>query len=50
MRAPETDEEPLPVSPTMATVMVLAIVGVLYLGLAPGRILTLIQSLKDSLI
>jgi len=50
MREPETDELPLPVSPGMATVMVIAVVGVLYLGLAPGRILHLVQGLANSLI
>ena len=50
MREPETDELPLPVSPGMATVMMLAVVGVLYLGLAPGRILHIVQGLANSLI
>jgi NADH-quinone oxidoreductase subunit N len=50
MREPETDELPLPVSPAMATVMVLAVVGVLYLGLAPGGVLDLIQGVTGMLI
>jgi len=50
MREPETDELPLPVSPAMASVMILAVVGVLYLGLAPGRILDLMQGLASALI
>ncbi len=43
-------DEPLPVSPGMATVMILAVVGVLYLGLAPGRLLAIIQALSGPLI
>jgi len=50
MREPETDELPLPVSPAMASVMIVAVVGVLYLGLAPGRILDLMQGLASALI
>ena len=50
MREPETEELPLPVSPGMASVMVLAVVGVLYLGLAPGRVLELVQGLATALI
>ena len=50
MREPETDEQPLPVSPGMATVLVLTVVGVLYLGLAPGRILEIVKTLTLSLI
>jgi NADH-quinone oxidoreductase subunit N len=50
MREPEVDEAPLPVSPAMATVMVLAGVAVLYLGLAPDLILEMISGLAGSLI
>jgi len=50
MREPETEELPLPVSPGMASVMIVAVVGVLYLGLAPGRILDLMQGLATALI
>jgi NADH-quinone oxidoreductase subunit N len=50
MREPETDELPLPVSPGMASVMILAVAGVLYLGLAPGRVLDLFQGLASALI
>ena len=50
MREPETDEEPLPTSPLMAAVMIVAVVGVFYLGLAPGRVLNVIQSLTDGLL
>ena len=46
----EADELPLPISPGMATVMILAVVGVLYLGLAPGRLLAIIQTLAGPLI
>ena len=50
MRDPETDELPLPVSPAAATVMLLSIFGVLYLGLAPGRLLDLIRTLGTALV
>lgn len=50
MRDPEDDEMPLPVSAGMATVMILAVVGVLYLGIMPGRFLELVQGLATSLI
>jgi len=50
MRDPETDEQPLPVTPAAATVMLLSIFGVLYLGLAPGRLLELIRSLGVALV
>ncbi len=50
MRDPETDELPLPVSPAAATVMLLSIFGVLYLGLAPGRLLDLIRDLGVALV
>ena len=47
---PETEELPLPVSPAMATVMAVAVVAILYLGLMPGRVLELVQGLANSLI
>jgi len=50
MREPESDELPLPVSVGMATVMVVGVVGVLYLGITPGRVLDIIQSLTAALI
>ena len=50
MREPETDELPLPVSPAAATVRLLWIFGVLYLGLAPGRLLDLIRNLGSALV
>jgi NADH-quinone oxidoreductase subunit N len=50
MREAETDEMPLPVSPGMATVMIVAVVGVLYLGIMPGRVLEIVQGLATSLI
>jgi NADH-quinone oxidoreductase subunit N len=50
MREPETDELPLPVSPAAGTVMVLSVIGVLYLGLAPGRLLDLIRTLGSALV
>jgi NADH-quinone oxidoreductase subunit N len=45
MREPETDALPLPVSPATAFVLIVAVVGVFYLGLAPGRILDAVQGL-----
>jgi len=50
MREPETDELPLPTSPLMAAVMIVAVVGVFYLGIAPGRVLELIQNLSNALL
>jgi len=50
MEGDEPDEAPLPTSPAMAAVMILSVVGVLYLGLAPGRLLSLIEGLAGSLI
>lgn len=50
MREPESDELPLPVPAAMAAVMCITVAGVFYLGLAPGRILGIIQSLTDALI
>jgi NADH-quinone oxidoreductase subunit N len=47
---PETEELPLPVSPAMATVMAVAVVAILYLGIMPGRVLELVQGLANSLI
>ncbi|MDH3626767.1 MAG: NADH-quinone oxidoreductase subunit N [Acidobacteriota bacterium] len=49
-RQPADDEMPLPVAPGSAAVMVIAVVGLLYLGLAPGPILELIQTLAGSLL
>jgi NADH-quinone oxidoreductase subunit N len=50
MREPETDELPLPLSPATATVMLVSVAGVLYLGLAPGRLLELAAGLASSLL
>ncbi len=50
MHEPETDELPLPVSAGTATVMVLSMIGVLYLGVAPGRLLELIRTVGSALI
>jgi NADH-quinone oxidoreductase subunit N len=50
MREPETDELPLPVSPATGTVMLLSVLGVLYLGLAPGRLLDLLRTLGEALV
>ncbi len=50
MREPETDEEPLPVPASLAAVLAVAALGVLYLGLAPGRLLDLLAGLTSGLI
>ena len=50
MREAETDELPLPVSPATAAVMVVCVIGVLYLGIAPGRLLDLVRGLAAALI
>ena len=52
MKETERGEEafPLPVPPEMAAVMVVAGVAVLYLGLAPGRLLEVVSGLAASLI
>jgi NADH-quinone oxidoreductase subunit N len=50
MREPETEDLPLPVSPATAAVMLLSVVGVLYLGLAPGRLLDLLRTLGSALV
>ena len=49
MTDPETDEFPLPVTAASAVVMVVSIIGVLYLGLAPGNLLTILSNLASSL-
>lgn len=54
MREPEGEEEdelfPLPVPPSIVVVLGVSVVGVLYLGLAPGRLLDLAQGLAESLL
>ena len=50
MSEPETDELPLPLTPATTIVLVLSMLGVLYLGLAPGRLLALVQGLASNLI
>jgi len=45
MRESETDELPLPVSAATAFVLIVAVVGVFYLGLAPGRVLDVTRTL-----
>jgi NADH-quinone oxidoreductase subunit N len=50
MREPETSDSPLPVSVGTATVLLISVAGVLYLGLAPGRLLELIRSIGAALI
>ena len=50
MREPEGEELHQPVSPATATVILVSILGVLYLGLAPGRLLDLLSGLVTSLI
>ena len=51
MREPEEmAEAPSPVSPSMAVVMILAVVGVLYLGLAPNLVLEMTRGLAAMLV
>jgi len=50
MRESETDELPLPVTPATAAVLLLSAAGVLYLGLAPGRLYDLVRDLASSMI
>ena len=50
MKDPETDEAPLPVSPSVAFVLILAVVGVFYLGLAPNALLRAAEGLYAILI
>jgi NADH-quinone oxidoreductase subunit N len=50
MHEPETDELPLPVTPATATVMLVSMIGVLYLGVAPGRLLDLLRTLGSVLV
>ena len=50
MSTPETDEEPLPVTPTMAAVVIVSVVAVLYLGLAPSGLLNTARELLASVI
>jgi NADH-quinone oxidoreductase subunit N len=50
MKEPEEELELTPVSPSMATVLVVAVVGVFYLGLAPQRVLELVRGLAATLI
>jgi len=46
----EAEELPPPLSPATALVMLASAAGVLYLGLAPGRLLELVRDLASSLI
>jgi NADH-quinone oxidoreductase subunit N len=50
MKEPETDEPPLPVTISTAIVLIVAAVGVFYLGLAPGVLLDAAQGLYALLI
>lgn len=51
MREPEEGgEQPFPVPLAVGVVMVLSVVGVLYLGVAPGRVLEMLQGLANTLI
>jgi NADH-quinone oxidoreductase subunit N len=46
----EPEELPLPISPGTAVVLLISAAGVLYLGLAPGRLLELLRELASGLI
>jgi len=48
--SPSEEGFPLPVPPAMAAVMAVAVIGVLYLGIAPERVLDLARGLVDSLL
>jgi NADH-quinone oxidoreductase subunit N len=50
MREPETDDAPPPVSAATAVVMAFSAAAVLYLGLAPERVLSLARGLAAALI
>ena len=50
MSDPQTDELPLPLSPGTATVMLVAVAGVIWLGVAPGPLLDLVSDLTRYLI
>jgi NADH-quinone oxidoreductase subunit N len=50
MRESEVEETPLPVTPAMATVMILSSVAILYLGLAPSRVFDAIAGIAGSLL
>jgi NADH-quinone oxidoreductase subunit N len=46
MKEPETDEQPPEVAPSMAVAMIVSVVAVLFLGLAPGRLLDLVDGIS----
>ncbi len=50
MRDPEGHELPLPVPLGVGAVMLVSVVGILYLGIAPGQVLDLIRGLAATLI
>jgi NADH-quinone oxidoreductase subunit N len=50
MRESETDELPQPIGPATAVVVLVSAIGVLYLGLAPARLLDLVRGLAAALI
>jgi NADH-quinone oxidoreductase subunit N len=50
MKEPETEEVPLPVSPGVALVLIVAVVGVFYLGLAPNALLEAARGLYAVLV
>jgi len=50
MREAEGDELPLPVPLAVGAVLLVSVVGTLYLGIAPGRLLEMIKGLASTLI
>jgi len=50
MREPEGDELPFPVPLAVGAVMLVSVVGSIYLGIAPGRLLEMIKGLASTLI
>ena len=50
MREPEGGEQPLPVPLAVGAVVIVAAVGVIWLGIAPGQVLDMIRGLANTLI
>ena len=50
MREPEDMEQPLPVPIAVGAVLIVSAVGVIWLGVAPGRVLEMIKGLANTLI
>jgi NADH-quinone oxidoreductase subunit N len=46
---PSNDYVPTPVAPSLATALAVCAIGTLYLGILPGRVLSLARAAADSL-